>query len=52
MNVGESAYGNLAQPRTHAYSLDNVSGENIKHYLGGYTTLTVLNVLSKKFKEK
>lgn len=52
VNVRESAYGNLAQPRTHAYSLDNVSGENIKRYLGGYATLTVLNVLSKKFKEK
>lgn len=48
MNVLESAYGNLAQPRTHSYSFDNVSGENIKHYFGGYVTLTNTDCLEQK----
>lgn len=48
VNVLESAYGNLAQPRTHSYSLDDVSGENIKHYLGGYATLTTAGYFEQK----
>lgn len=47
-NVLESAYGNVAQPRTHSYSLDEVSGENIEHYLGGYATLTNAECLEQK----
>lgn len=48
VNVPESAYGNLAQPRTHSYSLDNVSGEKIKHYIGSYATLTNAECFEQK----
>lgn len=47
VNGLESAYGNLAQPRTHSYSLGDVSGI-FKRYLGGDATLTNAECLEQK----